>query len=144
MMTEQRWEVIPGAESSDAFTARIVGAVDRIAARHVDQFVVVFTHGAVIAQLLSHATGARRFSFISDNASLSHLIVHDGRWYVRRYNDTTHLHAGFTTAARADDLIRRSECGPPRELPQHARLHPLPARHRTDRRIRGQSARSRP
>ena len=45
MMTEQRWEVIPGAESSDAFTARIVGAVDRIAARHVDQFVVVFTHG---------------------------------------------------------------------------------------------------
>jgi len=35
---------------------------------------------------------------ISDNASISHLIVHDGRWYVRRYNDTTHLHAGFTTA----------------------------------------------
>ncbi len=98
MMTEQRWDVIPGAESSEAFTARIVGAVERIAARHVDEFVVVFTHGAVIAQLLSHATGARRFSFISDNASISHLVVHEGRWLVRRYNDTTHLHAAFTTA----------------------------------------------
>jgi probable phosphoglycerate mutase len=98
MMTEQRWDVIPGAESSDVFVARIVGAVERIAARHVDEFVVVFTHGAVIAQLLAHATGARRFSFISDNASISHLVVHEGRWMVRRYNDTTHLHAAFTTA----------------------------------------------
>jgi len=98
MMTEQRWDVIPGAEPSDVFVDRIVGAVDRIAARHVDQFLVVFTHGAVIAQLLAHATGARRFSFLADNASLSHLIVHEGRWMVRRYNDTTHLHAGFTSA----------------------------------------------
>jgi hypothetical protein len=24
--------------------------------------------------------------------------MHDGRWFVRRYNDTTHLHAAFTTA----------------------------------------------
>jgi probable phosphoglycerate mutase len=98
MMTEQRWDVIPGAESSETFTARTVGAIERIAARHVDEFVVVFTHGAVIAQLLAHATGARRFSFLSDNASISHLVVHEGRWLVRRYNDTTHLHAAFTTA----------------------------------------------
>jgi len=98
MMTEQRWDVIPGAESSEVFIARTVGAIDRIAARHVDEFVVVFTHGAVIAQLLAHATGARRFSFLADNASISHLVVHEGRWLVRRYNDTTHLHAAFTTA----------------------------------------------
>ena len=98
MMTEQRWDVIPARSRATCSSARIVGAVDRIAARHVDQFVVVFTHGAVIAQLLAYATGARRFSFIGDNASISHLIVHDGRWYVRRYNDTTHLHPGFTTA----------------------------------------------
>jgi probable phosphoglycerate mutase len=98
MMTEQRWDVIPGAEPSEVFVGRIVGAVDRIAAQHVDQFVVVFTHSAVIAQLLAYATGARRFSFLADNASLSHLIAHEGRWMVRRYNDTTHLHAGFTSA----------------------------------------------
>jgi probable phosphoglycerate mutase len=98
MMTEERWDVIPGAEPSDTFTARVVGAVDRIAARHTDECVVVFTHGGVIAQILSHATGARRFSFVSDNASISHLVVHDGRWLVRRYNDTTHLHPGFTLA----------------------------------------------
>jgi len=98
MMTEQRWDVIPGAESSEVFTGRIVSAIERIAARHVDEFVIVFTHGAVIAQLLAHATGARRFAFLADNASISHLVVHDGRWFVRRYNDTTHLHAGFTTA----------------------------------------------
>jgi probable phosphoglycerate mutase len=99
MMTEQRWDVIPGAETSETFETRIVKAVERIAERHVDEFVVVFTHGAVIAQLLAHATGARRFSFLSDNASISHLVVHEGHWLVRRYNDTTHLHAAFTTAA---------------------------------------------
>ncbi|HEY2812567.1 MAG TPA: histidine phosphatase family protein [Acidimicrobiales bacterium] len=98
MMTEERWDVIPGAEPSDVFTKRIVDAVDRIAARHLDGCVAVFTHGAVIAQLLSYATGARRFSFIGDNASISHLVIHEGRWIVRRYNDTSHLHPGFTIA----------------------------------------------
>jgi probable phosphoglycerate mutase len=98
LQTEQRWDVIPGAEPADAFRARVVSGIGRIAERHADQFVVVVTHGGVIAQALAYATGARLFSFMCDNASISHLVVHEGRWLVRRYNDTSHLHPGFTTA----------------------------------------------
>jgi probable phosphoglycerate mutase len=98
LQTEQRWDVIPGAEPGDAFRSRVVSAIGRIAERHADQFVVVVTHGGVIAQAIAYATGARLFSFMCDNASISHLVVHEGRWLVRRYNDTSHLHPGFTTA----------------------------------------------
>jgi probable phosphoglycerate mutase len=98
MMTEERWDVIPGAEPDDVLNARVIGAVDRIASRHIDQCVAVFSHGGVIGRILSHATGGRGFAFMGDNASISHLVVHDRRWMVRRYNDTTHLHPGFTTA----------------------------------------------
>lgn len=109
MFTEQRWDVIPGAEPSDAFVARVRAAVERLASAHPDQRVVVFTHGGTIGQLLSLATGSGRFAFIgADNGSISHLVVVPGAgegdgarpaWMVRRYNDTAHLEAGFTTRA---------------------------------------------
>jgi probable phosphoglycerate mutase len=99
MFAEQRWDVIPGAEPSDAFAARVRGAITRIAATHPDQTVVVVSHGGVIGQVLAHATGSRAFTFSgSDNASVSHLVVTGDRWIVRRYDDTAHLGMGFTVA----------------------------------------------
>ena len=96
---EQRWDVIPGAEPPDAFAARIRGAVTRISERHRDRCVAVFTHGGVIGQLISAATGSVPFAFLgSDNGSISHLVIDGDRWIVRRYNDTAHLHLGFSTA----------------------------------------------
>ncbi|MEZ5142723.1 MAG: histidine phosphatase family protein [Acidimicrobiales bacterium] len=89
---EQRWDVIPGAESHEQLEARIVPAVERIAAAHPDQRVVVVVHGGVIGTILARATGARPFAFVgADNASINHLVVHGARWIVRRYNDTGHL-----------------------------------------------------
>jgi len=74
-------------------------AINAIAGRHRDQCVAVFTHGGVIGQILSDATGSRPFAFLgADNGSISHLVVHGERWIVRRFNDTAHLHPGFTTA----------------------------------------------
>lgn len=101
MRQEERWDVIPGAEPTEAFEARVRDAVERIAAAHADERVVVVTHGGVIATILSLATGSRRFAFLgTDNGSLSHIVVLDdaadrpvgqGRWILRRYNDTGHL-----------------------------------------------------
>jgi probable phosphoglycerate mutase len=103
MFTEQRWDVIPGAEPGQAFADRVKGAVERIAAAHPDQRVAVFTHGGVIGQVLSHATGSEPFAFVgADNASISHVVVTPDRWIVRRFNDTAHLETGLT--ARPEPL----------------------------------------
>jgi probable phosphoglycerate mutase len=89
---EQRWDVIPGAESNDALRDRVVPAIERIAAAHADQRVVVVVHGGVIGCILAHASGARPFAFAgADNGSISHVVVAGDRWLVRRFNDTGHL-----------------------------------------------------
>jgi probable phosphoglycerate mutase len=99
MFAEQRWDVIPGAEPGDAFAARVRGAITRIAAAHRDETVVVVSHGGVIGQIIADATGSRGFAFTgSDNGAISHLVVTDDRWIVRRYNDTAHLGLAFTSA----------------------------------------------
>jgi probable phosphoglycerate mutase len=90
--TEERWDAIPGAESTAAFQARIRAAMERITAAHPDQRVVVATHGGVIGMILAMATGARPWAFVgSDNGSITHLVVVGERWIVRRFNDTSHL-----------------------------------------------------
>jgi probable phosphoglycerate mutase len=89
---EQRWDVIPGAEPAAAFAERVRGAIERIAAAHGDQRVVVFTHGGTIGEVLAQTTGSKPFAFIgADNASISQIVVAGPRWILRRYNDTAHL-----------------------------------------------------
>ena len=90
--SQQRWDVIPGAENPAALSARVRGAIERIARAHRDQRIAVFAHGGVIGEVLAQASGSRPFAFItSDNASISRLIVTDERWFVRTFNDTAHL-----------------------------------------------------
>jgi len=91
-MTEGEWGRIPGAETTEQLRGRAVGAIERIVASHPDQRVVVVSHGGVIGCLLAHSTGGKTFAFVgADNASISHLVVADGRWILRRFNDTGHL-----------------------------------------------------
>jgi probable phosphoglycerate mutase len=92
MFAEQRWDVIPGAESMEHFNGRLRGAIERIAAAHPDGKVVVFSHGGSIGALLAQASGAQPFAFVgADNTSISRLIVTADRWMVRGFNETTHL-----------------------------------------------------
>ena len=92
MFAEERWDVIPGAESLVSFDGRVRAAIGRIAAGHAGQRVAVFTHGGVIGQALALATGSRPFAFnAADNASVSRVVVTADRWYVRTFNDTAHL-----------------------------------------------------
>lgn len=102
MIAEERWDVIPNAEPSEAFAARAHRAVDHIARAHSGQRVAVFAHGGIIGQILAQATGGRAFAHSgADNASVSHLVVTEDRWVLRCFNDTNHLDGGLTTAATA-------------------------------------------
>ncbi|MFC9977519.1 histidine phosphatase family protein [Spirillospora sp. NPDC127200] len=99
LWAEERWDAIPGAETNESLAARVRGALDRIAADHPGARVAVFTHGGVIAQALSLASGSRPMAFLgSDNTSISEIVVLDGNWAVRRYNDTGHLDAPAASA----------------------------------------------
>jgi probable phosphoglycerate mutase len=97
MFLEQRWDVIPGAESNDAFATRVGDSLKRIVAAHPGQRVVVVVHGGVIGQALALATGTSAFSFIgADNASISQIVAMPDPWILRRYNDTAHLDPAFS------------------------------------------------
>jgi probable phosphoglycerate mutase len=92
MFAEQRWDVVPGAESGPALSARVAAAIGRIAAAHRDERVAIFTHGGIIGEIFRQASGSTPFAFVGvDNASISHIVVTPTRWVVRRYNDTAHL-----------------------------------------------------
>jgi probable phosphoglycerate mutase len=106
MFAEKRWDVIPGAESNEAFRERVNRGLHRIVANHRGQRVVVVVHGGVIGQLMSIVTGAATFDFMgADNASISQVVAMSAngadtdRFVVRRFNDTAHLDPVFSIAA---------------------------------------------
>lgn len=105
MFEEQRWDAIPGAESSEALSKRVRAGVTRIAEAHPDQLVVVVAHGGVIGRILADASGASRgFAFVgSDNGAISRIVVAGDRWIIRGFNDTGHL----------DTLVTEDPAGTP-------------------------------
>jgi probable phosphoglycerate mutase len=100
LVEEQRWDLIPGCEPTDGFAARVRAGIERIAAAHPDERVLVVVHGGVIGEALAQASGSRSWAFIgADNASISHMVVTGEQWVVRRFNDTTHLDERLTVRA---------------------------------------------
>ncbi len=92
VLREQRWDVVPGAESRKVFGGRLHAAMERMATAHPGGRVVVFSHGAAIGEIVSQASGSTPFAFLNaDNASISRIVVTPERWIVRGYNDTAHL-----------------------------------------------------
>ncbi|NDU77363.1 histidine phosphatase family protein [Actinomadura sp. DSM 109109] len=92
MFAEERWDVIPGAETNEAFAARVEEGLARLAAAHTGGRIAVFTHGGVIAQALAAATGARPFAFLgADNGSISRLFRLNTLSSLRGFNDVSHL-----------------------------------------------------
>ena len=90
VLAEQRWDVIPGAESREVFGGRLRRG-DRAHRRPRTRAgaSLVFSHGAAIGEVLAQATGSEAFAFVGpDNASISRLVVTPDRWIIRGYNDT--------------------------------------------------------
>ncbi len=92
MQQEQRWDVIPGAESWQTLNQRVMRGLQRIQESHRDELVVAVVHGGIVAHVLAHATGARPFAFNgADNGSISHIVMMEEQILVRRFNDASHL-----------------------------------------------------
>jgi 2,3-bisphosphoglycerate-dependent phosphoglycerate mutase len=94
VFAEQRWDAIPGAESLEDLGGRVRGAVEDVVRRTgPDAVAVAVAHGAVIGELCRQATDSRPFAFVhADNGSISRLVVlPDGRWLLRSFNDIAHL-----------------------------------------------------
>ncbi len=96
MHSEQRWDVIPGAESAAVFSQRLWGALYQIVGVHPGGRVAVFIHGAAIGRILGDIVGNQGFAFSgADNGSISEIVVDPAgstmARTLRRFNDTAHL-----------------------------------------------------
>jgi 2,3-bisphosphoglycerate-dependent phosphoglycerate mutase len=90
----ERWDEIPGGESPESLRDRVRAGIDEVVrATGPDALAVVVSHGGVIGEACRQATESRRFAFVhSDNGSISRLVVMaDGRWLLRSFNDVSHL-----------------------------------------------------
>ncbi|MDP2710060.1 MAG: histidine phosphatase family protein [Solirubrobacteraceae bacterium] len=90
----QRWDVIPGAETMEAFERRTRAGLQRIVAGlQPGATVAAVLHGGVIGELCRQASGSRPFAFVhADNGSLTRLVLlPDGRWWMRSFNEAAHL-----------------------------------------------------
>ena len=94
VFAEERWDAIPNGEPWQDFGARVSAGIGQIvAAVGPNTSALAVVHGAVIGQLCRQATDSRPFAFVhSDNGSVSRLVVlEDGRWLLRSFNDISHL-----------------------------------------------------
>jgi probable phosphoglycerate mutase len=93
--------VAPGGESWGSFQMRAAAAIERIILRHLDQTIVLVTHGGVIEvsfmHLLELAPQMRaRASFHVANTAITHwryVTSYAGRreWHLAAHNDHRHL-----------------------------------------------------
>ncbi|MEJ7892557.1 MAG: histidine phosphatase family protein [Solirubrobacteraceae bacterium] len=93
-LREERWDVLPGAETMEDFAERVRrGIAEVVALSGPGVSVAAFVHGGVIAELCRVATASRPFAFLrNDNTNVTRIVVHpDGTLFLRSFNDITHL-----------------------------------------------------
>ena len=93
-VTEERWDVSPGAETMESLAGRVnAGITAIVSGAGPDVRVAAIVHGGVIGEVCRQATGSRPFAFVhSDNGSFTRLIVSaEGGWLLRSFNETAHL-----------------------------------------------------
>jgi probable phosphoglycerate mutase len=94
VMAEERWDLIPGAESDARFAERVRRGISTIVQESGPGApVAAVVHGGVIAEACRQATASRPFAFLfADNGSITRIVVlADGRWLLRTFNDVAHL-----------------------------------------------------
>lgn len=86
--------VIPGGESTNQLTERVMVAFEDIAKKHSGERVLIVTHGGPIGSLLRHTldlpySAKRRYS--NDNTSINIFFYQNGDWYLATWGDASHL-----------------------------------------------------
>ena len=100
-MRDGSWTGIPGTEPSETVRARMLGALDAVAARHAGRRVVVVSHaGSINAALGAIMETAHDFVFPLANASVSVIRIGGGRRLLMSANETAHLIAVPSRARR--------------------------------------------
>ena len=93
-LRERRWDVSPFSEGSAEFRHRVVTVVEGILALHAGRHLVVVCHGGVINSYLGHLLGlAEDMFFRPAHASVSRVLVGDGRRVIHTLNEYHHLRA---------------------------------------------------
>jgi probable phosphoglycerate mutase len=85
---------IPQGESGQDRLARSIRVLTEIATRHIDQTVVVVTHGGFLMGFLEHVLGmtsGNGWRFRRQNAAFNCFEYLDGKWSLQTWNDTSHL-----------------------------------------------------
>jgi probable phosphoglycerate mutase len=98
---EQRWDVIPGAETMEDFAARTrAGLARMVEGLQAGATIAAVVHGGVIGELCRQASDSRPFAFVhADNGSLSRLVLlREGHWWVRSFNEGAHVRAAARSA----------------------------------------------
>jgi probable phosphoglycerate mutase len=93
-LMEERWEVIPGAETMDALAERVGRGLDAmLEAIGPGGTGVAVLHGGVIGELCRQITRSRPFAFIhADNCSITRVVQFSmGHRLLRNFNDSAHL-----------------------------------------------------
>jgi probable phosphoglycerate mutase len=85
---------MPEGESTRAFHARVIEAVQRVVAAHPEQTVVIVTHGGVLDMIYRTArslglSGPRQSDI--PNAGLNRIKVREGNFDILSWADTRHL-----------------------------------------------------
>lgn len=94
VLVQQRWDVIPNAESPEALAARVRRGIQEIVTTvGLGRRAAAFVHGGVIGEACREATASRPFAFVhADNCSITRLVVFgSGHWLLRSFNDVSHL-----------------------------------------------------
>jgi 2,3-bisphosphoglycerate-dependent phosphoglycerate mutase len=107
---------MPEGESTRAFHARVMQALQRLVAAHTEQTVVVVTHGGVLDMIYRTArslglNGPRQSEI--PNAGLNRIRVRDGAMEIITWADTRHL-ADLPPQPVYDQRKFASEVGKPR------------------------------
>ncbi len=99
---DPNWHGIANAESWAGMRDRVGVSLERIAAAHHGETVVIACHGGVIAHAMMHhldiATDAEVAWLVATNTSMTEFVLDDsladwrqGRWGVARFNDAAHV-----------------------------------------------------
>jgi 2,3-bisphosphoglycerate-dependent phosphoglycerate mutase len=102
LLEEERWDVIPGAESMESFGERVARGLSRLAEETgPGRTGAAILHGGVIAEICHQVTSSRPFAFnIVDNTAVTRLVrFADGRWLLRYFNETAHLRQNAAPSA---------------------------------------------
>ena len=83
-----------GAETIDAFNARIISLLDDLKEKHDEQIVLLVGHGGSLSEILRVVLGLsreKRWYLEMENASLSEVSIAEEYVSLKRLNDTCHL-----------------------------------------------------